>query len=56
MRVRQGGDAQGMERRVALLEQELATLRGEMKKVADGAAFDRSLAEPAPSERPRIGT
>jgi hypothetical protein len=55
MRVRQGGDAQGMERRVALLEQELATLRGEMKKVADGAAFDRSLAESAPSERPRIG-
>ena len=44
MRVRQGGDVQGMERRMAMLEKELASLRGEVQKVADGAAFDRSLA------------
>jgi len=55
MRVRQGGDVQGMERRLARLEQELATVRGELQQVADGAAFDRRLAEPAPTEAPRIG-
>jgi len=43
MRVRQGGDVAGMERRVAQLEQELALVRGQLKQVADGAAFDRSL-------------
>jgi len=56
MRVRQqGGHVQGMERRMAKLEQELAALRGEVRKVADGAAFDRELAGPAPPETPRIG-
>jgi hypothetical protein len=45
MRVRQGGggDVQAMERRVALLEEELASMRGQLKQVTDGAAFDRSL-------------
>jgi hypothetical protein len=56
MRVRQGSDVQGMERRMAMLEKELASLRGEVQKVADGAAFDRSLADPASAETPRIGT
>ena len=56
MRVRQGSDVQGMERRMAMLEKELASLRGEVQKVADGAAFDRSLADSAPAETPRIGT
>ena len=44
LRARQGGDVAGMERRVAQLEQELASMRGDLKQVADGAAFDRSLA------------
>jgi hypothetical protein len=43
LRARQGGDVAGMERRVAQLEQELATVRGQLQQVADGAAFDRSL-------------
>ena len=43
LRARQGGDVAGMERRVAQLEQELATMRGQLQQVADGAAFDRSL-------------
>jgi hypothetical protein len=54
MRVRQGGDTQGMERRLALLEQELTSMRGELQRAADGAAFDRSLAQPAPAESSRI--
>jgi hypothetical protein len=50
MRVRQGGgDVSGMERRLAALEQELASLRGELQQVADGAAFDRRLAAPSSS-------
>jgi hypothetical protein len=55
MRVRQGGDVQGMERRLAQMERELSTLRGELQRAADGVAFDRSLAGPPPSETPRIG-
>jgi hypothetical protein len=56
MRVRQGsGDVQGMERRVAMLEQELTSLRGEVARAADGADFDRKLVEPAPAEAPRLG-
>jgi hypothetical protein len=55
MRVRQGGEVQGMERRVARLEKELTALRGEVSRVADGAAFDRKLAEPSTGEAPRIG-
>ena len=55
MRVRPGGEVQGMERRVARLEQELAALRGEVSRVADGAAFDRKLAESPATETPRIG-
>ncbi|HEV7590844.1 MAG TPA: hypothetical protein VGO40_22225 [Longimicrobium sp.] len=47
MRVRQGGDVPAMERRVAVLEQELAGMRAELQRAADGAAFDRRLAEPA---------
>jgi len=55
MRVRQGSETQGMERRLALLEQELTAMRGELQRAADGAAFDRKLAEPTPAESPRIG-
>jgi hypothetical protein len=55
MRVRQGSEAQGMERRLAQLEQELTAMRGELQRAADGAAFDRKLAEPTPAESPRIG-
>jgi len=53
MRARQGGEVSaGVERRMALLEDEVAALRGELRKVSDGAAFDRSLAAPSP-EPPR---
>jgi hypothetical protein len=45
LRARQGGDVAGMERRVAALEQELATVRGQLRQIADGAAFDRSLTQ-----------
>jgi hypothetical protein len=55
MRVRQGGDVQAMEQRIARLEQELTSLRGEVSRVADGADFDRKLAEPAPTRAPRLG-
>jgi hypothetical protein len=52
MRVRQGdggGDVARMERRVAHLEEELASMRGQLQQVADGAAFDRRLAAPSSS-------
>lgn len=46
MRARQvgGGDTSAMERRIAALEAEVASLRGELRHELDGAAFDRSLA------------
>jgi hypothetical protein len=55
MRVRQGGEAQqGVERRLARLEEELTSMHGELRKLADGAAFDRQLAQPTSAETPRI--
>jgi len=52
MRVRagSGGDVQGIERRMAQLEQEVTSLRAEVARAADGAAFDRRLAEPSATE------
>jgi hypothetical protein len=55
MRVRQGGEVAGMERRMAMLEEEVAGLRGDLRRVSDGAAFDRSLAASSP-ETPRAGS
>ena len=53
LRARQGGEVPaGVERRMALLEDEVAALRGELRKVSDGAAFDRSLAASS-SDTPR---
>ncbi|MFL5386530.1 MAG: hypothetical protein ACJ8GN_28775 [Longimicrobiaceae bacterium] len=53
LRARQGGgEVSGMERRMAQLEEEVTALRGELRRVSDGAAFDRRLAESA-AETPR---
>ena len=55
LRARQVGEVPaGVERRMALLEEEVAALRGELRRVSDGTAFDRSLAGPSP-ETPRAG-
>ena len=57
MRVRagSGGDVPEIERRMAQLEQEVTSLRAEVARAADGAAFDRRLAEPAATEAPTPG-
>jgi hypothetical protein len=50
MQARQGTEAvQLVERRVALLEQELAALRAEVQQVGDAKEFYRRLAEPSPA-------
>lgn len=50
MQARQGTEAvQLVERRVALLEQELAAMRAEMQQVGDAKEFYRRLAEQSPS-------
>jgi len=55
LRARQGGEVPaGVERRMALLEEEVAAERGELRRVSDGAAFDRTLAESS-AEPPRTG-
>jgi hypothetical protein len=36
---------------MAQLEEEVAALRGELRRVSDGAAFDRSLAASSPEPR-----
>ncbi|HET7232052.1 MAG TPA: hypothetical protein VFJ16_18745 [Longimicrobium sp.] len=56
MKARQGNEAvQLVERRVALLEQELAAMRTELQQVSDGHAFDRKLADPSSVSRSQIG-
>ena len=54
MRARQG-EVPGVERRMAQLEEEVAALRGELRRVSDGAAFERRLAESS-SEPSRAGS
>jgi uncharacterized small protein (DUF1192 family) len=50
MQARQGTEAvQLVERRVALLEQELASMRAEMQQVGDAKDFYRRLSEQSPS-------
>ncbi|HSU15855.1 hypothetical protein [Longimicrobium sp.] len=44
LQARQGGDAAAAERRLARVEEELAALRAEIRKLGDGRDFDRSLA------------
>lgn len=45
MQARRGDEAtQLVERRVALLEQELAAMRTDLKQLSDGRDFDRQLA------------
>jgi uncharacterized small protein (DUF1192 family) len=52
MQARQGNEAvQLVERRVALLEQELAAMRTELQQVSDGRAFDRKLADTSSAPR-----
>jgi hypothetical protein len=54
MQARQGGEAvQLMERRMALLEQELQAMRHEVHQISEERDFHRRLSESA--EAPRIG-
>lgn len=53
MRARQGGgEVAGLERHIAALEQELSSLRGELRHGLDSAAFDRRLAAGATESPP----
>ena len=54
MRARQGiGDGPALERRIAALEAEVTSLRGELRHASDGAAFDRQLSDASSS--PKLG-
>jgi hypothetical protein len=44
MRARQGGDVAALERRIAALEAEVTSLRGELASGEEARAFDRRLA------------
>lgn len=56
MQARRGDESvQLMERRLALLEREMAAMRTELQQVSDGHAFDRKLAAGASSLESKDG-
>jgi hypothetical protein len=56
MQVRQGTEGMHLlERRIALLEQELGATRAEVQSLSEARDFDRQIGRGAAEERPRLG-